>query len=447
MFGCAMRDAILHAFNWRYSDIASRAPAIADAGYGAVLLAPPLYSDDKGSAWWQRYQPKDYRVLRSFLGRKRDLCGAIRALHDRGVRVYADLVFNHMANEKAFRPDEPYSFPGTAELFRYATERPNFERDRLYGNLDVGLFGPQDFHPQGDIVSWTSGTEVQSGWLGGLPDLSLNPWVVAQQRECLKALSALGLDGFRIDAMKHMPIEHLGQVFQIEELAGKYVFGETLTCSDPEEAAFLWPIIRDTAFPCYDFPLHETLRRVFAPSGTMRELVDPAARGQALPWSRAVTFTVTHDIPNNDGFRGLLLPPQDEYLANAYILGRDGGVPLVFTDDNESADRYPADRDRWRDAWARYDIVQMIHFHNAVHGTLQRSLFDHDGFIVFARGDRGIVAINKTNEWQSPTIWTWGLSQGRYRCQIHQHEMRIEGDTFSLDIPPRQAQMWLREDG
>lgn len=441
-----MRDVILHAFNWRLADVAQRARAIADAGYGAVLVPPPLYSDEKESAWWQRYQPKDYRVARSFLGRKRHLCDAIQALHDNGVRVYADLVFNHMANEKAFRPNDPYSFPGKAELFRYALERPNFERDRLYGNLDVGLFGPQDFHPEGDIVNWSSSTEVREGWLGGLPDLALNSWVVQQQRECTLALCAIGFDGFRIDAMKHMPLEHLDQVFQIRDLGGKFVFGDTLTFSDEDEATFLWPIIENTSFACYDFPLHETLRRAFSPSGTMRDLVDPAAAGRALPWSRAVTFTVTHDIPNNDTFRGLLMSPQDEYLANAYILGRDGGVPLVFTDNDESADRYPADRSRWRDAWQRYDIRQMVHFHNAVHGELQHPLFEHDGFMVFARGRRGIVAINKTDQWQSPTIWTWGIEHGRYRCQIHQHAMTVSGDTFTFDIPPRQAQMWLRED-
>jgi len=42
------------------------------------------------------------------------------------------------------------------------------------------------------------------------------------------------------------------------------------------------------------------------------QIVDPASVGNALPWSRAVTFTVTHDVPNNDGFRGMLLDAQDE---------------------------------------------------------------------------------------------------------------------------------------
>ncbi len=85
----------------------------------------------------------------------------------------------------------------------------------------------------------------------------------------------------------------------------------------------------------------------------------------------------------------------------------------------------------------------MIRFHNAVHGMQQHSLFEDDGFIVFARGDCGIVAINKTDLWQHPTIWTWGMRQGAYRCQIHGYVMDVSGDYFTFDIPPREAQMWL----
>ena len=172
--------------------------------------------------------------------------------------------------------------------------------------------------------------------------------------------------------------------------------------------------------------------------------MDPAAYRQALPWWRALTFAVTHDLPNNDGFRGMLLGAQDEYLAHAYLLGRDGGVPLIYSDHNESAAAHPSDRDRWAESWRRYDLVQMIRFHNSVHGLPQRCLYEADGFLVLARGDRGIVAINKTEEWQTPAIWTSGLAQGRYRCQIHQHDMDLGGERFTIAIPPRQAQMWLR---
>lgn len=437
-----MRDIILHAFNWFYSDVARRAKDIAECGYGAVLFPPPMYSDENGRDWWQRYQPKDYRVIRSFLGNKKELVEAINALHREGVRSYADVVFNHMANEKGRRPD-PYNFPGEDVLERYHSKEEEFGGDKLYGDLNVGLFSPWDFNQQGDIRDWNNLLESQERWLSGLPDLDLNDWVVQQQRECLAALNALGFDGYRIDAIKHLPVEHINRVFRGPDLVGKYVFGEALTANDNEEGIFLWPLVDTTSISYYDFPLHETMRRVFSPAGSMRELVDPEAYGQALCRFRSITFTITHDIPNNDGFRWQMLDPQDEYLANTYVICRDGGIPLVFSDHNESAQKYVADRDRWKEAWKRSDMVGMIRFHNAVHGTKQRPLFESDGYLVFARGDRGIVAINKTGEWQHPRIWTYGLHQGRYLCMLHGHDMQVHGDFFEFAIPPRQAQIWL----
>jgi alpha-amylase len=435
-----MGDVILHAFDWKYREIAVNADSIAGAGYGAVLIAPPLYSDPDGPEWWQRYQPRDYRVIRSRLGRKSGLKDVIRALHRTGLKVYADIVFNHMANEN--RPDR-LNFPGSAEIERYRLQRMEFNQDRLYGELEKGLFSPWDFHSGGNIQDWMNLYQTTELSLSGLPDLELNPWVIEQQLACLRALNGMGFDGYRIDAVKHLPEEHVRRVFESADMAGKYLFGEALTANDREEQVFLWPLVWDSCMSFYDFPLHETMRRVFAPGGSMRELVDPAAYGQALPKWRAVTFAVTHDIPNNDGFRWQLLDPQDEFLANVYIMGRDGGVPLVYSDHNESAGRYGEDRDRWAASWCRDDFRAMIAFHNAVHGEAQRSLFEEDGFLVFARGDRGIVAINKTECWQNAAIWTWGLRHGLYRCLIHGHTMQLGGDVFNLAIPPRQAQMWI----
>lgn len=440
-----MNDVILHAFDWPYADLAANARLIAALGYGAVLVPPPLYSRDDagGRAWWNRYQPKDYRVVRSFLGDKHTLALAISALHERGVRVYADVVFNHMANEE--RPDRGY-FPGAAELERYQREGEAFEKDRLYGNLAEGLFSPWDFNSDGNIHDWLNLHEATEHSLGGLPDLDLNPWVIEQQRACLRALNTMGFDGYRVDAVKHLPEQHLRSVFETPDLAGKYLFGETLTSNDLEEGAFLWPLLEKTSLSFYDFPLHETLRRVFAPGGSMRELVAPADFRQALPWWQAVTFSVTHDMPNNAGFRGVLLQPQDEYLANAYLLGRDGGVPLVYTDHNQSAAEHPEDRDRWAQAWRRADLAAMLRFHNTVHGLPQRPLFEDDGFLVLARGDRGLVAINKTAQWQHPAIRTLGLRQGTYRCQIHDLTLAVSDALCHLAIPPREAQLWLWEE-
>ncbi len=441
-----MRDVILHAFNWRHAWLAERAAEIAGLGYGAVLVPPPLYSDEDGPAWWQRYQPRDYRVLRSWLGGRAELEDGIRALHAQGVRVLVDVVFNHMANERAQRADA-LSFPGERVLSRYRAEREAFERDRLYGDLGVGLFSPPwDFHFEGEIGDWTSPHEATEHSLSGLPDLELNDWVVEQQRTCLRALRAMGVDGFRVDAIKHLPAEHFRRVFEGGDADGCFVFGEALTSNEQEERLFLWPLLAQTRASFYDFALHDTVRRALGPGGTLRELVDPEAFGQALPRWRAVTFSITHDIPLNDCFRGQLLDRQDEYLANAWLLGRDGGVPLVYTDQNESAAAHPEDRDRWAGAWRRADIAGMISFHNAVHGAPQRTLFEDDGLLLLARGERGIVALNKTAGWRSAEVTTWGLGHGRWRCQLHGHELAVGGDRLQLAVPPREAQLWLLQD-
>jgi alpha-amylase len=439
-----MKDVILHAFDWQYADITRCAQKIAELGYGAVLIPPPLYSrsDAGGNAWWQRYQPKDYRVLRSFLGNKSELEALIAALHEHGVRVLVDIVFNHMANES--RVDR-LNFPGKDELANYQQNRLDFERDRLYGNLSEGLFSPWDFNLGGNIQNWMDVNESTQLSLSGLPDLHLTEWVIQQQQMCLEALNEMGIDGYRVDAIKHLPEAHVHQVFETENLADKFLFGEALTANDAEEGIFLWPVFHDTRLAFYDFPLHETMRRVFAPSGDLRELVDPAAFGQALPWSRAVIFSVTHDMPNNEGFRGVILQNQDEFLANVYLLGRDGGSPLVYSDNNESAKFYPDDKNRWANAWQREDIAAMLRFHNAVHGQKQRSLYEDQGFLVFARGDSGIFALNKTNDWQHPTISTHELRPGNYQCQIHGFQMVVQGEQFNFAIPPRQAQMWLAQ--
>src|SRR4030066_616225 len=238
--GAIVNDVILHAFDWPYADIVNNSEKIAGLGYGAVLIPPPLYSqnDESGKEWWQRYQPKDYRILRSFLGNKADLERAITALHANVVRVYADIVFNHMANEN--RP-ECGNFPGDAELQRYKLEREEFEKDRLYGSLDDGLFSPWDFNMDGNIQNWLDLHEATENSLCGLPDLDINQWVINQQGACLHALNGMKIDGYRIDAIKHLPEYHIKSVFETADMAGKYRFGEALTSNDKEEGAFLWP--------------------------------------------------------------------------------------------------------------------------------------------------------------------------------------------------------------
>lgn len=264
-----MRDVILHAFNWRYADILGNLEGIRRAGYGAILIPPPLYSDPEGQEWWQRYQPKDYRVLLSYLGGKKELAALIAACHGREpqVRVYADLVLNHMANEAR---DDRFDFPGKAELERYRRQSALYEENRLYGDLGTGL-----------------------------PDLRDSAWVLKQQHLLVDALVAMGFDGFRVDAIKHITERMIDTIADRPEVREKFWFGEVLAGSDHDERVFLGPFLRETWMSAYDFPLFATIREAFAPGGSLRALANPGHDGNALPWDRAVTFAVNHDIVHN----------------------------------------------------------------------------------------------------------------------------------------------------
>ncbi|MEM7595003.1 MAG: alpha-amylase family glycosyl hydrolase [Cyanobacteria bacterium P01_A01_bin.83] len=443
-----MPDVIFHAFNWKYQNIIDAVPDIHRAGYGAILIPPPLYSDPNGKEWWQRYQPKDYRVLLSHLGGKQELKELIDKCHQPNfkIRVYADLVINHMANENR---EDRLNFPGEAELEKYRDDS-TFKDNLLYGDLEVGLFSPWDFNQRGNITNWSDREVVQYGDLSGLPDLKDSPWVLLQQRKMIIALAEMGFDGFRIDAIKHLTERMIDNFADRDEIASKYLFGEVLTGSDRDEDIFIDPFLRETWISAYDFPLFQTIREAFSYGGSLRRLARPETEDNALPWHRAVTFVVNHDVPYNQGFRSWLLDKQDEHLAYAYILGKDGGVPLIFSDNNESVGQYPEDEDRWTniiDIDKRPDLFNMIRFHNAVHGQQMAILYETDTILVFRRGNMGIVAINKGGTESSVNFNTWGLTNpGSYTDLIHKYKMQLSGNSFTLYIPPRTAQMWLKDE-
>lgn len=438
-----MGDVVLHAFNWNYDEIAANAAAIRDAGYGAVLFPPPLFSDETAEAWWQRYQPKDYRIVRSYLGDKASLVRALRAVKDQRMLAYADIVFSHMANEANVRADA-LDFPGRDLLELYHRAHEHFACDWLYGALDEPLFDERSFHPCQGVRDWLDAEAVATSWMGALPTLTLTVWVIKQQLACLQALNELGFDGYRVDVIKHLMEQHIHYVFENPILDGKFVFSEILTLNEDENSTFLWPAVRDSRISFYDFPLQQTLKRAFSAAGSLRELIEPGAAGRALPSNRAVTFSLTHDVPNNNGLREMLFDSVDEVLVNAYVLGRDGGVPLIYSDHGESAAHHPEDAGRWNEYWKRPEVLGMIAFHNEMAGRPSRCLYAKDGCIVLGRESCGLVAINKTTETQYLALHQHSLALGEYQCRLHGHRMLLNADPFSLSVPPRSAQMWVQ---
>ena len=412
-------DVILHAFDWRYADIANSAALIQELGYKSVLVSPAMKSlrsdknkpKQKPTQWWQRYQPQDYRVIDNQLGDTLDFAAMVDTLKQHGIRTYVDVVFNHMANESSIRSDLTY--PNQNDRNVYQQNPEYYESIRLFGDLSQPLFDENDFVEAFGIKNWRDKWEVQNGRITGgptdpgLPTLLDNDNVVEQQRSYLKALKAMGVKGFRIDAAKHMSLSHLRKVWTDDICEQMHIFGEIITdggATEEEYELFLEPYLKHTRLGAYDFPLFNTIFKAFDKKGSFKSLINPYCFGQALSNTRAITFAVTHDIPNNDVFLEYVMDEVAEKLATAFILGRDGGVPLVYSELDTSGIKDGNGQPRWLNDWKAPYMRGMIQFHNCVHGEAMRVVEASDDLLVFVRGDKGIVVINKSKRSKTASL-------------------------------------------
>ncbi|MDP5252662.1 MULTISPECIES: alpha-amylase family protein [unclassified Vibrio] len=445
-------DAILHAFDWPYTEVAKCAKTIAQLGFASVLVSPPMRSEhtSDGTPWWQRYQPQDYRLIDNQLGNTDDFVAMTHALAKENLRLYVDVVFNHMANESSLRDDLQY--PSESLLKQYRNNEAQTSQWRLFGDLSLPLFEQGDFERPFAIKNWRNRTQVQKGRISGgqsdpgLPTLKPTPRVIEAQRAYIKAIKQLGAVGFRIDAAKHLSLEHLKAVWDKELCQDCHVFGEIITdggATQQEYELFLAPYLADTALDAYDFPLFHTLRSALSSEGDLQTLIDPYCFGQALSPQRAVTFIITHDIPNNDVFLPLLVDETSEWLGYAYLLCRDGGVPLIYAEHRLSGIEDSDVHLRWQTLWQSAQMSSLLSFHNHMHGFEMRIDSAQKELLIFTRyhpdlGPKGWVVINKAPhsisvslpDWlgeQARCLWPEDCAQG-----LSQRQLTVAEKSYSL---------------
>ncbi|MBQ4313689.1 MAG: maltodextrin glucosidase, partial [Clostridia bacterium] len=77
----------------RIAAIAEMTEHIADMGFDAVYFGPVFSSTKHG------YDTADYRIIDERLGTNDDFAALCRGLHDKGIRVILDGVFNHVGRD------------------------------------------------------------------------------------------------------------------------------------------------------------------------------------------------------------------------------------------------------------------------------------------------------------------------------------------------------------
>jgi alpha-amylase len=165
-----------------------------------------------GRPWYERYQPVSYK-LTSRSGTRQELVQMIQRCHKAGVRIYSDAVINHMAScRPACDAGQPqFGNKGTAGS-TYTPGQYQFndlfdaeDRNRVSGALDA--FKAEHFHHGcAQVTNWNDPWQVQNCELERLADLATEREDVRNTiANYLVTLFALGIDGLRIDAAKHLP--------------------------------------------------------------------------------------------------------------------------------------------------------------------------------------------------------------------------------------------------
>ncbi|MCI8328868.1 MAG: maltodextrin glucosidase [Oscillibacter sp.] len=186
----------------RIGKIAAWADHIQKLGANALYLSPIFESDRHG------YDTRDYRKVDCRLGTNEDFAAVVNALHDHGIRVVLDGVFNHVG--RGFW------------AFRDVQEK---KWDSPYKDWFLIRFDGNSNYNDG---FW------YEGWEGHFELVKLNlrnPAVVDYLLECVKFwVDAFGIDGLRLDVAYCLEPEFLRRLRQFtgELKPDFFLVGETL---------------------------------------------------------------------------------------------------------------------------------------------------------------------------------------------------------------------------
>lgn len=416
------KDVTAVLFEWKFASVARACTErLGPDGYGYVQVSPPQ-EHIQGPQWWTSYQPVSYKIA-GRLGNRADFAAMVNTCHGAGVKVVADAVINHMAAGDGVgtggSPYTKYGYPG------------------IYSGFDLD-------DCRSGIVNYQDRWHVQHCELVGLADLDTGEeYVRGRIAAYLNDLLSLGVDGFRVDAAKHMPAADLANIksrltrpdayWKQEAIHGEgepIAPGEYLGTGDVQE-----------------FRYARDLKRVF--HGEKLAYLRNYGEGWGyLPSDRAGVFVDNHDTER----LGDTLNYQDGTLytlANVFMLAWPYGAPDVHSGyEWTDKDAGPPNGGRvdacWQDGWkcqhAWPEIASMVGFRNAARGEPVTHWWDNgDDRIAFGRGTKAYVAINREAQPLNREFQT-GLAAGVY-CDV-QSRRSVTVDTagrFTASLAPNTA--------
>ena len=349
-------------------------------GTTSIWLTPSFKNravqPEDNSAGYHGYWITDFTQIDPHLGTNDDLKALIDAAHARGMKVYFDIITNHTADVIGYdagerapyisKDEEPYrdadgnefddrDYAGTG-MFPELDARTSFPYVPVVPEADTNLRVPEWlndptlYHNRGDTTF--AGEDSFYGDFFGLDDLSTeHPRVVDGMIDIYKTwIADFGVDGFRIDTMKHVNDE-FWQAFGPEVLSyaqeqGKdefFMFGEVFDTTKSFTSQFT---TRNRMQSVLDFPFQAAARGYASQGAAATGLeaffagddwyTDADSNAYSLP-----TFLGNHDMGRIGSFIAADNPgaPEDELLARDTLAHElmyfSRGNPVIYYGDEQ----------------------------------------------------------------------------------------------------------------
>ncbi|MFJ8002417.1 carbohydrate-binding module family 20 domain-containing protein [Streptomyces sp. NPDC096310] len=393
------KDVTAVLFEWKFDSIAKACTdTLGPAGYGYVQVSPPQ-EHIQGAQWWTSYQPVSYKIA-GRLGDRAAFSNMVNTCHAAGVKVVADSVINHMAAGDG---------TGTG-----GTSYTKYNYPGIYSGADMD-------DCRSTINNYGDRANVQNCELVGLADLDTGEeYVRGRIAAYLNDLLSLGVDGFRIDAAKHMPAADLANIKSRLSNSGVYWKQEAIYGGGEAVSPSEYLGTGDVQ----EFRYARDLKRMFD-NENLASLKNFGESWGYMESGKSAVFVDNHDTER--GGDTLSYKDGANYtLANVFMLAWPYGSPDVHSGyEYTDRDAGPPNggtvnacySDGWKCQHAWREISSMVGFRNTTRGRAVTDWWDNGGDqIAFGRGPAGYVAINHEGSALTRTFQT-SLPSGAY-CDV-----------------------------
>jgi len=476
--------------------IRQRLAYIRGLGTSAIWLTPSFKNkavqlEDGPSAGYHGYWITDFTQIDPHLGTNAELAALVDEAHAMGMKVFFDIITNHTADVIDYREGHrPPYVSKDQEPYRTASGAPFDDRDYA----GTGGFPPLDpeasfpytpFNPPDapvKVPAWLNdvtlyhnrgnttfvGENSLYGDFFGLDDLfTEHPRVVQGMTDIYEAwIRDFGIDGFRIDTMKHVNDE-FWQRFGPDVLAyarqhGKrqfFMFGEVFDTTKAFTSHFP---THDRVQAVLDFPFQQAAQNFAANSHPTDELRDFFAGDDWYTDADSNVYQLPTFLGNHDmGRIGRFVTVANPGAGDAELLARDRlahelmylsrGNPVVYYGDEQGFTGDGGDQDARQDMFpsqvASYndddligtdettaddnfdpdhplyqsvrDLAALTRRHPALRDGAQQHRWSSGspGIYAFSRLDRReqheyVVAVNNAEQAQTAAVPTWMAGSG-----------------------------------